>query len=618
MFYFKKKCMNRIWATIAFIPLFLTAPRINGQPACYQDKRIPGHESKEGPALVSFNGKVYMVHVGNTSNDLWYSSYNGNQWTSDSRIPNQESKATPALAVHNGTLYMVHLGATSNDLWYSSFNGNSWTPNVKIPGQQSKTTPALASYGDKLHMVHLGNSSNDLWHSTFNGNSWSANARVPNQQSKSAPSLVAYGDKLHMVHLGNSSNDIWHSDYDGNRWSPNERLNGPKSNDAPVLIVFSGNLGMVHTGDESDDLWFSSFAGTSYTRDTKLEGRSSKGSPAAAALIPSDTNAQLHIVHVGRTSNYLWHGTMPVPPKQPVIQHIDNIGKRSATIHWQDNSSSEETFAIQRRRAKTDFETIYVERVGCPPAGRSTGQQYQKETYAMIPDRYYEYRVCAVNFGGMRCSDPKSINTLPPEYPAAPSDLEIKEVTGTTISIGWADNSDNETGFKVYWKRDADIDPDGTKKINENNVSSFKITNLHQGWEYCITVLAFNEDGESQPTRNKCARTKDAQPPQVGYSQISISNCHQLKKTIRVWTLDQTGGSEWVDRGEIAPQYSQSGTCPVGNPLKFSLEEGHVYTVVGIDCGDESPDKVQGTCWKLQDGPVTGRAGGPVRAILVN
>ena len=95
-------------------------------------------------------------------------------WTPNVQISGQESKASPALAYYGG-LHMVHLGDSSNDIWHSYFDGQTWRRpdtgepgNSPIPGQQSKASPALAyggPVGAQLHMVHLGDSSNDIWHS---------------------------------------------------------------------------------------------------------------------------------------------------------------------------------------------------------------------------------------------------------------------------------------------------------------------------------------------------------------------------------------------------------------------------------------------------------------------
>jgi hypothetical protein len=176
--------------------------------------RIRGQQSKASPALAAFGQRLHMVHLGNSSNDIWHSTFDGSSWSANVKIPNQLSKASPALAAFGQRLHMVHLGNSSNDIWHSTFDGSSWSANVKIPNQLSKASPALALSGD-LHMVHLGNSSNDIWHSqlSVSGGTWSTNARVPNQTSKGSPALALFGD-LHMVHLGNSSNDIWHSRFD--------------------------------------------------------------------------------------------------------------------------------------------------------------------------------------------------------------------------------------------------------------------------------------------------------------------------------------------------------------------------------------------------------------------
>jgi hypothetical protein len=136
-------------------------------------------------------------------------------WTPNVEIADQSSKASPALASFGRQLHMVHLGNSSNNIWHSWFDGSRWTRNVQIPDQSSKASPALASFGGRLHMVHLGNSSNNIWHSWFDGSRWSANFAAPNQLSKAAPALAAFGSRLHMVHLGNSSNNIWHSTSDG-------------------------------------------------------------------------------------------------------------------------------------------------------------------------------------------------------------------------------------------------------------------------------------------------------------------------------------------------------------------------------------------------------------------
>jgi hypothetical protein len=85
----------------------------------------------------------------------------------ETRIQGQKSKAPPALEVFNTRLHMVHLGDNSNNIWHSMYDGNQWSTNLQISDQQSKASPAPASFNGRLHMVHLGDSSNSLWHSEW-------------------------------------------------------------------------------------------------------------------------------------------------------------------------------------------------------------------------------------------------------------------------------------------------------------------------------------------------------------------------------------------------------------------------------------------------------------------
>jgi hypothetical protein len=184
------------------------------------NQRIPDQKSKAAPALAAFGGRLHMVHLGDTSNDIWWSMFDGTSWKQgdgatdgNTKIKGQRSKVSPALAAFGTRLHMVHLGESSNDIWWSSFDGDDWWSNTRIRCQKSKASPALAPFGGALHMVHLGDSSNRLWWSIYDGSEWTPNVVIPDQKSKATPALVATpgGAQLLMVHLGDSSNNLWRS-----------------------------------------------------------------------------------------------------------------------------------------------------------------------------------------------------------------------------------------------------------------------------------------------------------------------------------------------------------------------------------------------------------------------
>jgi Astacin (Peptidase family M12A) len=299
-----------------------------------------GQFSKEAPAIAAVGTELHLVHLGESSNDLWHSwTDDGASWTANIKIPNQKSKSPPALAEWNGQLHMVHLGDSSNDIWWSIYDGTSWnkadgTPgNERIPGQQSKAAPALAAFGNELHMVHLGDSSNDIWHSwTSDGSEWTE-MKIPGQKSKASPALASFGGQLHipwelhMVHLGDTSNQLWHSwTDDGRTWPDEKRIKDQKSQAAPALSEFAGSgagpsskLHLAHIGDASTTIWHSVFDGADWTPNDRDDNNRTRRSPALAAFNPEPRverrrarpagafNAELHSVHLGRSSQRLWH-----------------------------------------------------------------------------------------------------------------------------------------------------------------------------------------------------------------------------------------------------------------------------------------------------------------------
>jgi hypothetical protein len=156
-----------------------------------------------------------MVHLGDESNDIWHSWFDGTDWAQNVRIEGQASKATPALAAFGNQLHMVHLGDSSDQIWHSAFDGTNWSPNAPVYYHFSKLAPSLASFAGRLHMVHRGNDLTRIWYSQFEMGRWTVKVRVPNQSTKASPAIASFAGRLYMVHLGHTSNYIWYTSSDG-------------------------------------------------------------------------------------------------------------------------------------------------------------------------------------------------------------------------------------------------------------------------------------------------------------------------------------------------------------------------------------------------------------------
>ncbi|MBT3824313.1 MAG: T9SS type A sorting domain-containing protein [Candidatus Marinimicrobia bacterium] len=79
---------------------------------------------------------------------------------------------------------------------------------------------------------------------------------------------------------------------------------------------------------------------------------------------------------------------------------------------------------------------------------------------------------------------------VPPDLPASPGDFVADEITETSLSLSWSDNSDNESGFYIYQDNER-IATLGTNTID------YSLDQLQAATTYGFAVTAYNADGES-------------------------------------------------------------------------------------------------------------------------
>jgi hypothetical protein len=91
--------------------------------------------------------------------------------------------------------------------------------------------------------------------------------------------------------------------------------------------------------------------------------------------------------------------------------------------------------------------------------------------------------------------------------PVAPSDLVITPVSGIELELNWADNSTNESGFKIEMKT-TDSESEFTQiGTVAPNVTSFRSTGLNPLTEYCFRIRASAGTLNSDYCEQACATT---------------------------------------------------------------------------------------------------------------
>lgn len=128
----------------------------------------------------------------------------------------------------------------------------------------------------------------------------------------------------------------------------------------------------------------------------------------------------------------------------------------------------------------------------------------------------------------------------PTTPPVAPTALTASAVSAAQINLAWADNSANETGFRVERSTDGinftQIATPGA------GVTSFSNTGLTASTAYTYRVRAYNPAGDSDPTNDASATTLTPAPPSAPDSlAATVASSTQINLTWADRSNNETG-----------------------------------------------------------------------------
>jgi titin len=188
---------------------------------------------------------------------------------------------------------------------------------------------------------------------------------------------------------------------------------------------------------------------------------------------------------------------VPVSVPTPATGLTAVAGATSVTVTWVDTAANETSYRLERSVNGGSYLLWVV--LGANTTGYTDTAVTAGSTYA--------YRVVAANSAGYSAASNTSSATVPvvAVVPAAPSSLACTSVTRTAITVGWADNATNETGFHVErstngstWTRVATLGA---------NVRTYTNGSLKSNTLYYFRVRAYNASGNSAYTATVSART---------------------------------------------------------------------------------------------------------------
>jgi outer membrane protein assembly factor BamB/peptidoglycan/xylan/chitin deacetylase (PgdA/CDA1 family) len=261
------------------------------------------------------------------------------------------------------------------------------------------------------------------------------------------------------------------------------------------------------------------------------------------------------------------------------------LSETEASLAWQDNSSDEYGFRIEKRLGTVGAYT-FLTNVGA-------GVQAYTDSGLQSGMTYY-YRVCAYQQGGLSAYTNEAYIDTPGLM--TPTGLVATPITGHQVDLSWTDRSSDELGFRI----ERSTGPNGlfehVADVGEN-VSSYSDMSPYPATNYYYRVRAFdatrdssysNEDWALTPgkdfteiergdtTRKQIALTFDAGTAAIRSSLLSILQTNSVYSTFFI-----TGYVTDVQNSQVA-QMARDGHH-IGNhtydhpDLRFCTDEQIVW-----------------------------------------
>jgi hypothetical protein len=187
---------------------------------------------------------------------------------------------------------------------------------------------------------------------------------------------------------------------------------------------------------------------------------------------------------------------VPMPPAAPAMLTAEAKSTSEISLAWTDQSTNENGFKIERKTSSSNFEPI-------ADLGKDI-TSYRDQ--GLAKNTTYFYRVYAYNTAGKSATYSNTAEaTTADDIPAAATSLQAFLVSFNKIDLSWADQANNETGYKVERKT-------GTGQFSViatlgPNVNGYSDENLSELTEFSYRVYPYNNIGNGPNSNEAKAST---------------------------------------------------------------------------------------------------------------
>ena len=266
-------------------------------------------------------------------------------------------------------------------------------------------------------------------------------------------------------------------------------------------------------------------------------------------------------------TGFIAAGPPPPAPAAPGTLSARALSQSQITLSWEDNSSNESGFKIER-----------CQDAGCSSFARIGVVGANVESYAdggRAANTVYRYRVQAYNGGGNSDYSNVAEATTPPPPPAprTPSNLVASPLSWSQIDLIWAHQGNDEDGFTIERCPGAACSSFSQIATVGPNVLTYSDVGRTENTVYRYRIRAFNTTGNSAYSSVAQASTPLSKPPTAAYSWTCGTGKNQ-----RLCTFI---GSGTDDIGVASFSWSfGDGTTGSGQAITKQFARQATYTVV--------------------------------------
>jgi len=175
-------------------------------------------------------------------------------------------------------------------------------------------------------------------------------------------------------------------------------------------------------------------------------------------------------------------------PNKPTWNSPPNITKNRIDLSWNDNSTNELGFEIERSVLNEN----YYEKIA------SLGNNIRAYTDdGLNPATSYYYRIRSFNEEAFsEYSSVLNVTTVALQPPSSPTNLTAIGITKNSVTLHWEDNANNEKGYRLFRSMTSETGYNNIAIIDANT-EEYTDSGLEPNITYYYKINAYNEDGNS-------------------------------------------------------------------------------------------------------------------------